>query len=63
MARRKEIIQIPKGHIDKLMEATGSSRSAVWNALAYRCDSEAAKNIRKMALESFGGVKTRKLVL
>ena len=63
MARRKKIIQIPKGNIDKLMAAVGCSRYAVWNALAYRCDSETAKSIRRMALSSFGGVETTKLVL
>ncbi len=63
MVRRKEIIQIPRGSIEKLMKTTGCSRSAVWNALAYRCDSETAKIIRKQAIELFGGVKTKKLVL
>lgn len=63
MARRKKIIAIPKGSIEKLMAATGCSRSAVWNALAYRCESETAEMIRRTALESFGGVETTKLVL
>lgn len=63
MARRKKIIQIPNGSIDKLVAAFSCSRSAIWNALAYRCDSDTAKLIRKKAVEEFGGVYTTKLVL
>ena len=40
MARKKKIIQVPSGNVEKLMKVMRCSRSAVFNALAYRFISE-----------------------
>lgn len=63
MSRRKKIIQVPPGNVEKIMRAIGCSRSAVFNALAYRSDSETAKFIRTQAISLYGGVETTKLIL
>jgi len=63
MSRRKKIIQVPHGNVEKMMKAYGYTRSAVYNALAYRTDSETAKMIRSQAVELYGGVATTKLIL
>lgn len=63
MARRKNFIQVPVGNAEKIANAMGCSRTSVFNALAYRSESENAKVIRKKALEEYGGVMTSKLIL
>lgn len=63
MARRKKIIQVPHGTVEKIVSVMGCSRAAVFNALAYRSDSENAKTIRAQALAYYGGIETTKLVL
>ena len=57
-----KIIKVPSGAIQKLMDATGTSMCGVYNALAYRNNSEAAKIIRARALSEFGGKKIDKIV-
>lgn len=63
MARRKNFIQVPVGNAEKIAKNMGCSRTSVFNALAYRSESENAKIIRKKALEEYGGVMTSKLIL
>lgn len=63
MARNKKIIVVPRKNISAMMTATSSSMTTVYNALAYRSDSEKAQEIRRLALSSYGGVETKKLVL
>jgi len=63
MARRKKIIQVPLGNVEKIAKAMCCSRTTVFNALAYRSDSENAKAIRRQALSAYGGVETSKLIL
>ncbi len=63
MARRKSFIQVPHGAIEKMCEALGCKKTAVYDALNYATDSELAVSIRKNALENYGGVKTSKLIL
>lgn len=63
MARKKKIIQVPPENVEKLMKAMRCSRSAVFNALAFRSDSEMAKSIRSQALNAYGGIETFKYVL
>ncbi len=61
---KKERILVERSKIAKIMSATGSSQSAVYNALAYRTNSKSAGDIRHTALTRFGGVviKEPKLV-
>jgi len=63
MARKKKIIQVPPGNVEKLMKVMRCSRSAVFNALAFRSDSVSAQAIRNQALSAYGGIETYKYVL
>lgn len=60
---RKKIIKIPARSLTPLMNAFNASRASVFNALAFRSESERARMIRKAAVELYGGVETTKLVL
>lgn len=63
MTRRKKIIQVPPGAVEKMCKAFRCKRTAVYDALSYATDSELANVIRKNALEVYGGVATTKLIL
>ena len=63
MAKRKIFIQVPRGTVDKLCKAFRCKKTAVYDALNFETDSELANIIRKNAIESYGGVKTSKLIL
>lgn len=54
--RRKKIIRISKENMQKMMEAHHCSRVTVYNALAFRSDSDTAQIIRKQAIDIYGGV-------
>ena len=45
------------------MKVMRCSRSAVFNALAFRSDSVSAQAIRNQALSAYGGIETYKYVL
>lgn len=45
-----------------MMASFGCGKVAVYNALAYRSDSEMAKTIRKQAVSLYGGVETSVIV-
>lgn len=60
MKESKTKIVVPTGAISKLMEVTGTSQAGVYNALAYRNNSDAAKRIRARALAEFKGKKILK---
>lgn len=62
MARKKKIIQIPPKNVELLAKAMNVGKVTVWNALAFRSDSENAKQIRRLALSTYGGFETTKLV-
>lgn len=62
MKESKTKIVVPTGAISKLMEVTGTSQASVYNALAYRNNSDAAKRIRARALAEFKGKKILKEV-
>ncbi len=63
MARKKKIIQIPPKNVELLAKAVGVAKSTVWNALAFKSDSENAQQIRRLALSTYGGVETMKIIL
>lgn len=63
MVRRKKIIQVPRGAVEKMCKAFRCKRTAVYDALSFTTDSELAKLIRKNAIETYGGVHTTKLIL
>ncbi len=63
MARKKKIIQVPRKNVALLAKATMTSETTVYNALAYRSDSENAKLIRKKAISDYGGIETSKTIM
>jgi hypothetical protein len=63
MARRKKIIMVPHGTVDKLCKVFGCRRTAVYDALGFKTDSELAKSIRQNAVTFYGGIQTTKIVL
>lgn len=48
---------IDKSKVDILMSRFECGRATVYNALAYKTNSELAENIRQEALNRYGGVQ------
>lgn len=63
MTKRKKIIQVPHGNVEKMCKAFRCKKTAVYDALAFRTNSELSNTIRQSALTFYGGVQTTKLVL
>ena len=63
MPRRKKIIQVPPKNVELLAKAMNVGKVTVWNALAYRSDSENAQQIRRLALSAYGGIETVKTIM
>ena len=61
--RKKKIIQIPPKNVEMLARMMNVGRVTVYNALAYRSDSENAKLIRQKAISEYGGIETTKNIL
>lgn len=61
--RRKKIIQVPRKNIDLLAKTMNVGKVTVWNALAFRSDSENAQQIRRLALSTYGGIETTKTIM
>lgn len=62
MARKREIIKVPVGNVEKMATANSVSRATVYNALNYSSNSEQAKMLRKQALEEYGGVPEKRVL-
>lgn len=63
MVQRKKIIQVPPGSVEKMCKAFRCRRTAVYDALAFKTNSELANIIRQNALSTYGGVQTTKLIM
>ena len=63
MVRRKKIIQISRKNVDLLAKEMNCAPVTIWNALAFRSDSENAKQIRRLAMSAYGGIETVKTIL
>lgn len=63
MPRRKKIIQVPPKNVELLAKAMNVGKVTVWNALAYRSDSDNAQQIRRLALSAYGGIETVKTIM
>ena len=63
MKKREKIIQLPVGNVQKMMKAFNASKVGIYNALAYRSNSERAQAIRDSAIRHYGGVQTTRLIL
>lgn len=61
--RKKKIIQVPPGNVEKICKLLRCRRTAVYDALAFKTNSELANSIRQTAIDNYGGVHTSKLVM
>lgn len=59
LVKRNKIF-LRDGKVVKIAQKVGCSQAAVFNALAYRTNSELAMKIRKVAIEDFGGIIGRR---
>ncbi len=56
----KPKILIRESKIDKIAQAVGCGRAAVYNAIAYRTNNKNATKIRLLACSRFGGIFVKK---
>lgn len=63
MALTRPTIQLPRGAADKIMQAEGCSRTALYAALNHTSHSEEAKRLRKVAITMYGGVEFKKPIV
>lgn len=62
MATRRTVITLTKSNFEALKKSQNVSRSAVYDALNGSSNSETAQQIRRLALSTYGGVKTTKVI-
>lgn len=63
MKIKTKIIQIPPKNVQKMAEAFNCSKTFIWNALAYRSNSELAFKVRDDAVKFYGGEETFKFIV
>ena len=63
MQKRVKKIQLPVGNVQKMAKAFNCSDAMIYKALSYGSNSEMAENIRKQAVEIYGGIETFRLIL
>ncbi len=63
MAKKRPIISLPRGTVQKFCQAENISTTALYNALNYSCNSAAAKRLRKIAVSVYGGIEWNKPIL
>lgn len=56
---RKEKILVDKDKIPQIAEHFGCSRVCVYNALAFKSNSDLSSDIRNTTLNRYGGVRVR----
>ena len=57
---KRTIIVVPYGSVAEICKATNVRKTTVYAALNYTSNSEIAQKIRKLAMEEFNGVETKK---
>lgn len=62
MAIKRTVITLTKTNFEALRKAQNVSRSSLYDALNGSSNSETAQHIRRLALTTYGGVKTTKVV-
>ena len=62
MAIKRKIIKVPKGVVGKICQAQNVGKTTVYAALNYTSNSDDAKLIRKLALNTYGGVETTQVI-
>lgn len=63
MQKKIKIIQLPHGNAKKMAKAFNCTEAMIYKALSYGSYSDLAENIRKQAVDIYGGVATTKLIL
>lgn len=56
----KPKILVRKTKIEKIAKAAGCSEAAVYNAIAFKSNSQAAIDIRNITLSMYGGLLVKK---
>lgn len=59
----KEVIQVPRDSIDKLAAQFHVGKTSVWRALSFNTLNKRSERIRQAALEKYGGIKTKKIIM
>ena len=62
MSIKRTAIVVNVGVVDAIVNELGVSRSAFYNALNFGSNSESAQRIRDVALKTYGGILTKKIV-
>jgi hypothetical protein len=62
MATKRTVITLTKSNFEALRKSQNVSRSSIYNALSGATNSETAQQIRRLALSTYGGVKTTKVI-
>ncbi len=63
MIKKVKKIKVTPENLRKLAKAFGASESGIFNALAYRSNSERAIMIRRQAVENYDGVEVRETIV
>lgn len=63
MIKKVKKIKVTPENLRKLAKAFGACESGVFNALAYRSNSERAIMIRKQAIENYGGAEVTETIV
>ena len=62
MVLKRKVIKVPRGTVQKLCIDQKVGKTTVYEALNGNNNSEDAKKIRKLALETYGGVEATKII-
>jgi hypothetical protein len=62
MPIKRKIITVPKGQVENICRSMNVKRATVYNALNYNSNSESAQLIRRLAISTYGGVETSKII-
>ena len=62
MATKRTVISLTKSDIEALSKSENVSRATVYNALNGNSNSTTAQNIRRLAIDVYGGIKCTKVI-
>lgn len=62
MATKRTVISLTKANIDALCRSQNVSRATVYNALNGNSGSETAQQIRRLAMDVYGGLTYTKVI-
>ena len=62
MAIKRKVIKVPKGVVEKICHSQNVGKTTVYAALNYTSNSEDAKLIRQLAVNTYGGIETTQVI-